>query len=240
MTTSGTYSFTADRDMLLKGALRLVGALGQGETPTTAQLNEAAEALNLYAKFMSTKPGIPMYALKTRNIALVANNASYNINNVASTTDGKPLKVYACIVRHMANNIDTPMAPRSRTEYYENFSGKQSTGLPVNYYFEPGVNQAVLKVYPVPTDQIAIDYQIILVYQAPAQDFNVATDTPDFPAEWHDVIKYGLAIRLAGDYGLDRFARSQLKADYKEIFDQARGFDQEEVSLFIQPRTEAR
>ncbi len=39
MATSGSTNFSTSRDNLIKGALRLVGGIGQGETPTTDQTN---------------------------------------------------------------------------------------------------------------------------------------------------------------------------------------------------------
>lgn len=239
MGTSGQYNYLATRDTIIQGALRLAGALGQGETPTTAQVTEAAEALNMYAKFLSTK-GVPIFAVKTRTVALVANQAAYNINVPATATDDKPLNIYACSVKNTSTNVETPMTRLSRNDYADSFSNKTSNGLPVNYYFDPGVTQATISVYPVPDATIAASYQLFMYYQRPAQDFDSSTDNPDFPVEWHEVIKYGLAVRLSGEYGLDRFARSQLKNDYKEMYDQAKGFDQEAGSIFFQADSEER
>ena len=45
--TSGTTTFSITRDDIIKAALRKIGVVAQGETPTTDQITEAAFALNL-------------------------------------------------------------------------------------------------------------------------------------------------------------------------------------------------
>ena len=50
MSTSGSTNFSTSRNELIAGALRIVGAVAQGETPTTAQYSEGSEALNMLCK----------------------------------------------------------------------------------------------------------------------------------------------------------------------------------------------
>lgn len=63
MTTSNTYSFTVTRDDLIKAAHQHIGLIGEGETPTTAQVTEAALLLNMLVKLRSAD-GMPLWALK--------------------------------------------------------------------------------------------------------------------------------------------------------------------------------
>jgi len=52
---------------------------------------------------------------------------------------------------------------------------------------------------------------IRLVYQRPYEDFDASTDEPDFPQEWFDAIKFGLADRLAPEYGVPIVDRNDIK-----------------------------
>ena len=45
-TTSGLYALSTTRDGIITRALRIIGAIGQGETPTATAITEASEALN--------------------------------------------------------------------------------------------------------------------------------------------------------------------------------------------------
>lgn len=45
-----TYDFRTDRDKIIKGAMRVIGVISSGETPTDSEIQDAAEALNLLVK----------------------------------------------------------------------------------------------------------------------------------------------------------------------------------------------
>lgn len=238
MATSGNYDFTSARDMIIQNALRMVGALGQGENPTASQISEAAISLNMFMKYLSTK-GLVGWAVKSRDVILIANTNSYSLGGTGGTDD-KPLKIYSVLNRVIATNYDIPMTDRAQKDYYESFSNKTANGSPVNYYYDRGRGSGTLYVYPTPDATLAASNKLVVIYQRPIQDFDAAGDDVDAPAEWIDVIQYGLAMRLAPIYGLERFTRSQLKNDYKEMFREASGFDQEPSSVFLQPNYEGR
>ena len=50
MSTSGTATFTRNRDQIIKSALRKISAIESGETPDSDTITEAAEALNTMVK----------------------------------------------------------------------------------------------------------------------------------------------------------------------------------------------
>ena len=50
MSTSGTTTFNRTRNELIKGAMRVLGVLASGETPSASEIEEGAEALNLMVK----------------------------------------------------------------------------------------------------------------------------------------------------------------------------------------------
>lgn len=52
---SGSTDWTRTRDQIIARALRIVGALGMGDTPPTAAYNEGSEALNAIVKQLQTK-----------------------------------------------------------------------------------------------------------------------------------------------------------------------------------------
>jgi hypothetical protein len=233
MATSNSTNFATSRDNLIKGALRLVGGIGQGETPTTDQTSEAADTLNMMIKgFMGY--GMPLWAVKRTNVTLVAATKSYSIGLSATVNTPKPLKIYQAYRHNNTTNIDVPLQIVSRQEY-EQLSGKTSSGPPNQVYYEPLLSTGTLYVYPAPDSSTATNEVITIVYQRPFEDFDAAGDEPDFPQEWYEVIKYGLAVRLAGEYGLERFSRKALKDEFEKLLELAQGFNQEEVSIYFSP-----
>jgi hypothetical protein len=67
------------------------------------------------------------------------------------------------------------------------------------------------------------------------EDMDTDSNDLGFPVEWTEAVIYGLAVRLAPEYGLSINERQQLKMEAKEFKDVALSFGTEEGSLFLQP-----
>lgn len=223
--TSGSTDFSLTRDDIIKRALRLIGALAQGETPTTDQVTEAAVALNGLVKAWQAD-GMPLWAIKERSVTLVAGQSSYTLDMP------KPLKVYQAWNRTTSSNVDVPMRLITKEEY-NRLGNKTTSGNPIQAYYDPRRDNGVLYVFPVPTSTEASGNTIKLVYQAPYEDFDASTDNPDFPQEWFDAITYGLACRLAPEYGLPIPDRKTLWQEMTIIKQDALNFGLEEGSIYF-------
>ena len=62
MATSNSTNFATSRDNLISGALRIAGAIAQGETPSATLVSETAEALNMIVKAKQAD-GMPLWGL---------------------------------------------------------------------------------------------------------------------------------------------------------------------------------
>ena len=225
MTIASTYGFSVNRDSLITGALRLCGVIAQGDTPTATQVTEAAEALNYLVKSWQAD-GMPIWATTTYVVTPVAGTASYVL------TGAKPLKILQAWNRQTSSNVDIPMRILTRQEY--NILGnKSTTGNPIQLYFEPNRDTTTVYLFPTPDSSSAAANTIHIVAQRSYADFDAATDTPDFPQEWYEAVKYGLACRLAGDYGLNLQDRRQLLAEAKELKDNALMSSGESGSIYF-------
>lgn len=233
MSTSGSYDFTVNRNTLIKGALRLSGALAQGEEPTADQITEASEALNMMIKAWQAD-GMPLWAIKEYSMSLTAGTASYNIGLGQTINTVKPLKLVEVYRHDSVSNIDIPIRTITRQEYNA-LGNKTSQGAPIQVWYEPKNDYGVIKVYPTPDTYSQTNYTLKLFYHRPFEDFDASTDTPDFPAEWYDSVKYGLAVRLAGDYGIPLEDRRQLITEANAFKSDALGFGNEEGSFYFQP-----
>ncbi len=226
MATSGTTDFSVSRDDIIKRALRLIGVLAQGETPTTDQVTEAALALNGLVKAWQAD-GMPLWAIKERTVVLLEDTATYTLSTP------KPLKVLQAWNHDTVSNVDIPMRLITKQEY--NLLGsKVLSGNPVQCYYDPRRDNGILYVFPVPSSTQVTQNEIHLVYQAPFEDFDASTDTPDFPQEWYDAITYGLACRLAPEYGVDAASRNLLWKEMTLIKQDALNFGLEEGSIYFQ------
>jgi hypothetical protein len=226
MATSGSYTFTQTRDDIIKRALRLIGALAQGETPTTDQVTEAAIALNGLVKAWEAD-GMPLWAITQKTLTLVSGQSTYTV------TTPKPLKVLQAWNHNTTSNVDVPMRVITKQEY--NILGnKTSTGNPIQLYYDPRRDSGEFHLFPVPSTVEQAANTIQYVCQIPFEDFNASTDNPDFPQEWYDAVTYGLACRLAPEYGLPIADRKTLWQEMTIIKQDALNFGLEEGSLFFQ------
>lgn len=228
MSTSGVTTYNITRDGLIAGALRMIGAVAQGETPTATQVTEAAEALNLMVKAWEAD-GMPLWGLEEYDMTLTATGV-YRIGSGQTVNIPKPLRVIQAW--NTTNNIDTPMRILTKSEY-NTLGNKQSVGTPIQCYYDPQLNYGDLHLFPIPDATVATNYTVSFIYQRPFEDFVASGDNPDFPQEWLEALKYGLAVRLAPEYGLPIEQRQALRAEAKEIKDVALGMGTEEGSLYF-------
>lgn len=231
MATSSSTNFSTTRDDIIKGALRLCGAIALGELPTTDQVTEASDALNMLVKAWAAD-GMAIWARSEYTLPLTLASQSYSIGLGEVVNIAKPLKITQAILHDTQTQVDIPMRIITRDEYLR-LGNKYSNGQPIQIYYDPQRDNGVLYIYP-PADSTSVLYkQIKFTYQRPFEDFDASTDEPDFPQEWFEALKYGLATRLAGEYGIGMDERKQLLFEANAIKQEALSFGTEEGSFFF-------
>jgi hypothetical protein len=230
-----TYDYTQTRNDIITRALRILGVVAQGETPTSTQITEAAQALNGLVLAWQAD-GMPLWVIKKYSFSLVEGQKEYIFAD-GITSPGidlpKPLKLYQAWYHNNTSNVDVPL--RIVTEQQYNMLGnKDVEGLPVQIWYKPEKQSGTLTVYQVPDAWTAANIVLSFIYQAPFYTFDAANDVPDFPPEWYDAITYGLATRLAPEYGLPTGDRKVLLQEMLEIKQTALNFGLEEGSLYFQ------
>lgn len=231
MATSNSTNFTVTRDQIISGALRLCGALALGETATADQVSEASEALNMLVKAWEAD-GMALWAVKEYSLALTAGTNAYNMGIAQTINIPKPNKVIQAILHDTVSNVDIPMRVITRDEY-NRLGNKTTSGMPIQIYYEPLRDYGVLHTFPTPDATAASTKQIKITYMRPFEDFDASTDEPDFPQEWFEALKYGLATRLAGEYGISLDDRRQLLQEAAYIKSEALGYGTEEGSFYF-------
>jgi len=225
MPTSGTTAYSTTRDDIIKRALRLIGALAQGETPTATQVTEAAVALNGLVKAWAAD-GMPLWAITEKTLPFVSGQRVYTLSTP------KPLKVLQVWNHNITSKVDIPMRIVTQAEY--NILGnKTSAGNPIQVYYDPRRDTGEMHVFPVPTTVEQSANILYYICQIPFEDFNTSTDAPDFPQEWYDAVTYGLATRLAPEYGVSIPDRKTLWQEMSIIKQEALNFGLEEGSLYF-------
>jgi hypothetical protein len=232
MPTSNSYDWSATRADIIQGALRKIGALGDWETPTNEQVTVSAAALQALIKAWQAD-GMQVWVMKEQTIGST-NLASGSVNiGIGQTVNiAKPLKVTQAFLRR--GDIDTPLDIWDRHNY-NTLINHGITGTPTIVYYQPLVDYGVLKCYPRPDAATQAATSVVIHYQAMYDDMDSDSNTLALPPEWTEAVIYGLAVRLAPEYGLSINERQQLKLEAREFKEIALGFGTEEGSLYIQP-----
>jgi len=230
MALSESTDFNVNRDEIIGGALRLIGALGQGELPTAIQLEEASQALNMLVKAWSVD-GLPLWITKINYIDLEDGVHEYTIS------DPKSLKLLQAWNRNINTYTDIPIRIVPMDEY-NRLGYKIASGNPILLTHQPMLNSSTIKVYPVPTAQEQTNNKIFYQYIKPYDDLDGSTDNLEFPSEWFLAVKYGLAHVLSPEYGIDLNDRRQLLQEAMIFKNEALSFGTEEGSIKFQVANE--
>ena len=84
-----------------------------------------------------------------------------------------------------------------------------------------------------PETDNATSYLVLRVLRT-LEDFDAASDNPDFPQEWHLPLTYGLAWTVMPKYAVDRDRASRITNGYILYKGEAKGFDAEDY-IMIRP-----
>jgi hypothetical protein len=230
MSTSGITTFELSRDELVAAAIRKLAVNGDGVSPSTTQITNAAQALNAMLKTFQSY-GMPLWAIKEYDVPMTLGTVKYNIGTGQTINTPMPLKVLqASLIK--ADGTDLPLIIETHYNYNLLPPASASSGEPTQIMYEPLAKYGVLNVWPAPDNSTSV---IRLTYQRPFEDFTTSTDTPDFPSYWTEALIYGLAVRLAPEYGVPIQDRGLLVKEaemYKQI---ALDFGVEEGGFTISP-----
>ncbi len=241
MTTSGTTAFVPNRDQVVRGALRLVGAYASTDNPRPEQVTDAVEALNMMLKNWQ-KDGC-LWLKHFIYVAMAAATASYVIGPGSSATvtsdaaaaipyTQRPIRVYTPRRRIKATGVEVPLSePMSRTDY-SNLPNKATPGTPVQVYYDPQLLTGTLFVWPVPTGATE---QIVCTVDRIIEDASIDENTFDVPVEWVRVVKWNLAKEIMIEYGLSASDRKGIQDQADYLKQNMEAWNTDTGSTFFQP-----
>lgn len=235
MTTSGVTNTELNRDKIVKAAMRKIGALAAGQTPSTEELTNGTEALNnLVAEFQTL--GMPLWSKKLYTITMVTGQKTYTLGVGQTINTPYPLKVIQAWIE-LSSGLTSrqPLEDKSVYDYNLLPVDSAATGSPAAYMYQPFLNYGVLSIWPAPDSTTASTKILTISYMAPFEDFVSASDTPYFPKEWNNALIYGLASLLAPEFGVPIQDQSLRAKEAKDHLETALDFGLEADSMFFQP-----
>lgn len=202
--------------------MRKIGALAKGQSADTEDLTNCSTALNSVMALLETD-GMPLWKRVTLPITLAASSNTYNLANA--------VKLAQVVLVNSTGETRYPIIEKS---YYD-FNRLPTTegGVPVNYYFQPKIQDGTLVIWPTPSTADATQYSLEAVIQKEFDGFFAANETPDFPPYWTDALIYNLAVRIAPEYGVPLQDRQLLMKEAEKYTEMASDYGDEDGSVFF-------
>jgi hypothetical protein len=123
----------------------------------------------------------------------------------------RPVEVVTAVLRDI-NGTDTPLT-RMTVEVYEALPTKIQPGFtqdPTAFYYEPRTVNNAGRFFIDCAGAQDPTKRIHTVYLRQVQDFNVATDNPDFPQEWYNHLSWSLSLACHSMFDVDWTPSMQL------------------------------
>lgn len=233
MATSGNTINQLSRDDIINAALRKLVVIGEGQTANATQITTASQALNnVVAEFRTL--GMSLWARKTYLLTLIAGQAEYVFGVGQAVNTPYPLRIYTSNVE-LGPGFDSKLEMNQLSFTDFDLLPNASQGTPVNFKYQPKINQGLYTVWPTPDSTVPTASRISLEYQAPLEYFIAGVDTPDFPEEWNNALIYQLAYVLSDEYGTAMQKQAWLEKQADKHLAIALSGGTEEASMFIQP-----
>ncbi len=237
MSVSGTTTFSVTRNDIIAASLRLLGVLEEGAVPNATAIENASLVLNMMLKDWMTD-GIKLWTVNEIVLPLVNGQTVYTIGPDVSNdlVTNKPLRLIQAFIRNMqvTPHIDIPTYIISEQEY-NMLGSKFTTGQVNSCFYKPFVDYGQVKLFLTPDQNIQTNYEFHMTVQRPIFDMNKAGETFDFPSEWYQCLRWGLAAELAADYGLDLNRAALVIQRAEQYKERMMAWDVENASTYFQP-----
>jgi hypothetical protein len=226
MTTSGQVTYQPSALELIEGMFNILGIAQEGEALTPRMWQDGLRALNGLIQTYSAYPHLWTY--KEGTLAMVGGQAGYALS------DPKPLRITS--VRRVNQGIQVPLTQFSRQEYFDQPTQTTSPSIPVNYYFDPQVNEGTMYLWPCPSVQAAAQYTLSLTYVRQMDIVTATNQTIDMPQQWVEPVMWNGAKRLLTQYPVGDPSLMQLiLAQAAEYEARLLAWDNEPASINLQP-----
>lgn len=185
----------ATAQTLIDRALRLIGALASGDSPTAQESADGLISLNnLLESWQAEK--LLAYALTDTAFTMTAADASYTVGpagNFALTP--RPSKIEDVYIR--SSNIDYPVELIDFDRWNAIPSKTVTSEIASKAYYEPSLPTGTLQLWPVPSAANSLH----IVTWTPCSDLAALSTTVAFPQGWERALAFNLAVEIAPEYG---------------------------------------
>lgn len=181
---------------IIESSLRLIGALGTGETPQASDVNDGLETLNdMMDSWSSERLIIPSITRET--FSLVASQSAYTMGSGGDFDTSRPIYIETILVQESAN-FEIPVKMLNSKQWSQILDKTVTSTLPTRFYVEPNNPLITINLFPVPS---AVK-TLVINSQKPLTNFSNLSTSETLPPGYTRALKYNLALELAPEYGV--------------------------------------
>lgn len=178
---------------MIKRSMRLIGALGDGETPNANEQSDGLSALNSMLESWSIQ-SLNIYQVQSESFTWAAGSVSQTIGPGGDFDTVRPIEIESMFQRY--DFIDYPIHDMQR-QNYDHVPDKDTQSTLIGYiYADMAFPLATLYAYPVPSEAATI---FIQSWQ-PMQSFATALTEVSMPPGYREAIEHNLAVIMAPEY----------------------------------------
>jgi hypothetical protein len=148
--------------------------------------------------------------------------------NIVGLTMSRPLRIVEGYIRTSAG-LDTNIMPISRQEY-DMLGNKTTAGIINQFYYDEQLENGQLYVF---NPQSVEGSSLYLLAQRQFYDMTNGTDNFDFPQEWFQALKWGLAEEVAMEYNIDLQVLSYYTQKAQMLLEECFNESVEEASVYF-------
>jgi hypothetical protein len=199
---------------MITSAMRLIGVLATGETPSSTEINDGLTTLNQMLSSWSNE-NLTVYQKVRDEFTLTPSTSVYTWGLTGTFNSARPIEVIdARLELQGTSPQEIPLKVLSTREFAEiSMKGLEST-IPQAVYFDGAHPLLGVTVYPVPS---AAEH-IVFYSLKPFSTLTLASSL-SYPPGYEKAIRYNLGIDLAPEYGrqVDALVMQQAVASKAEI-----------------------
>lgn len=186
---------------LIKGSLRLIGALAEGEEPSAETASDALVALRAFIESENNN-SLSIYQIQDEVFTLPANQAYQTIGSGADFDTVWPVTILpSSFTRDNTNapNTDLPLIVINQAQYNSITVKNIDSAYPQYVYYDRVYPIGKLYFWPLATSTL----ELHLSTWKPLRDFADLTTQVNLPPGYDRFIRYGLAMELAPEFGVE-------------------------------------
>jgi hypothetical protein len=185
---------TTVRD-LIKGSLKLIGAIATGQTPTAEEQADALLVLNEMLGNWSTE-NLTLFTQPREEFPLVAGTQSYTFGLTGNFNSARPLEVEMAFIK--SGNTEYVLQVLTARQWAEISDKSTQSSSPTKIFVDMASPLATIHVWPVPSE---VKTLVLHSKKALTKFTSVGANVEDLPPGYAKAMRYGLALELAPEYG---------------------------------------